>query len=131
MPIHDYSVGRNPIKRLGSFLNKKKPIIFVLCLQFGFYIIAFSFVLAVALLNPKSFFHVMEVFTSLALNLESGVFIAVMLIVSRSRRWASLQVPVALPKVFIYSTFIFVAFYFLFACFYDVVSTLVGLFIEL
>jgi len=40
----------------------------------------FGFVLLVALANPSGFIVVLEVFTSLALNLEAGLFVGLMYI---------------------------------------------------
>eukprot|EP01094_Clydonella_sp_ATCC50884_P027763 TRINITY_DN8109_c0_g1_i1.p1 TRINITY_DN8109_c0_g1~~TRINITY_DN8109_c0_g1_i1.p1 ORF type:complete len:484 (-),score=99.41 TRINITY_DN8109_c0_g1_i1:177-1628(-) len=47
------------------------------------YLLVFGLTLLIAFLNPKSFITVMDVFTSMALNLESGVFVVLMLDLAR------------------------------------------------
>ena len=43
----------------------------------------FGLILLVALVDPKGFLHIIEFLTSLALNFEAGVFIAIMFLVAR------------------------------------------------
>lgn len=53
------------------------------------YIISYGFILAVALLNPRGFILIMENGSSLGLNLNAGVFVATMLIYSRSQKYVN------------------------------------------
>lgn len=114
----------------GTYGNKliKKCKWFGIFLQFSLYFISFSLVLTLALLNPKSFLIILEVFTSLALNLESGFFIAWML--WTSRRYYKEEIPLPLPNWFVYPTILFTMSYFLFACFYDVGYHITAIFVD-
>lgn len=57
----------------------------------------FALILAVAQLNPTAFIVVLEVFTSFAMNLESGAFVALMFI--GARRGAATVAPANTPLV--------------------------------
>lgn len=96
-----------------------------LVIQFTLYILFFGIILIVALLNPKSFFIVMEVFASLALNLESGFFITIMYFISRTYQ---LPIPVKLPRIAIVFA-ILVLLYFGFAVLYDLIYSGINLFL--
>jgi hypothetical protein len=95
--------------------------------QFILYIFFFSLVLLLALLNPKSFLIILEVFTSLALNMESGFFVAWML--WTSRRYYKHEIPLPLPNWFVWTTIWFTGGYFLFACIYDIAYHITALFV--
>jgi hypothetical protein len=72
--------------KIESYLKKftNHPFYYLgIIFQFSLYIICWGTVLVIAMINPRSFLTILEVFTSLALNLESGVFIAFMLYTSR------------------------------------------------
>jgi hypothetical protein len=51
------------------------------------YSVSFGLVYLVAQTNPKGFVIVLEYFTSFALNVEAGIFIALMLGYSRENKW--------------------------------------------
>jgi hypothetical protein len=113
----------------GSILNRlvAKFKYSSLVFQFGLYIIFFSIITIIGMLNPKGFLNILEIFTSLALNLESGLFIAFMVWTSKK---VDKEIPLPLPKWFIYATVVFVGAYFLAAVFYDIVYTTLSLFIK-
>jgi len=69
----------------------------------------------------------MEIFTSMALNLESGCFICLILILSNRGSYKHIVTPLPLPRWFTYSTVGFVAAYFLFAVVFDIVYSIIGL----
>lgn len=98
--------------------------------QFFLYIVSFAFVLVIAQVNPSQFFIVMEVFTSAALNLESGFFVAIMLFISTRKDNAAVNIPVPLPRWMIHTLWV-VAAYFLFAVAYDIIYHGLALFIKL
>jgi hypothetical protein len=102
----------------------RRPDIFF---QFLLYFINFALILIVAQVNPSQFFIVMEVFTSAALNLESGVFVALMLWTSTRR--TDIQIPVPLPRWCIHTLWI-VGAYFLFAVLYDIVYHVAAIFVK-
>jgi hypothetical protein len=111
--------------------------------RFGMYALNFGCVLLVALLNPSGFLMIMEVFTSLALNLEAGVFVVIMLFVSNrltkanyapihdaeaasedastASKASHIPMPIGLwMRHFSWAVVV----YFLIACFYDVVTAI-------
>jgi len=113
---------RSVLKRIMNTLSRctRHPATVV---QFTLYTLMYGFILLLALFNPKSFFIVMEVFASLALNLESGFFIAIMLIVAGRRK---VDIPVKLSRWILYLA-VPVAAYFLFAVVYDVFYSILRL----
>jgi hypothetical protein len=121
------------ITKLLEFLNKytSNPLFIVsLILQFSIYIISWGSVLVVAMINPHSFLVILEVFTSLALNLESGVFITLMIWTSRNwKKYKDIEIEEPLPNWMVYSIY-FTGLYFLFACFYDIFYQCVKLFLN-
>jgi amino acid permease len=86
--------------------------------QFLMYALAYGIVLLFALANPKAFLTVLTSVTSLALNLESGVFIAWMYGVARSLKGRLFAIPYPLHRYVANSRWI-VMFYFVFAVVYD------------
>ncbi|KAL6073518.1 hypothetical protein QOT17_004822 [Balamuthia mandrillaris] len=84
------------------------------------YSICFGIVMLFAQANPKSFLVVMEVVTSLALNIESGCLVVVMLGTSRLLQH-NLSIPYVLPA-WLFQLRWPVLFYFTFAVFYDLLS---------
>ena len=82
--------------------------------------VSFSFVLAVALFNPKSFLKIMEKVTSLAAN---GTAAGVCWILHRSRSVSPVQIPWSLPNFF-WSARWPVMIFFLGAMLYNVTSTI-------
>lgn len=113
------SYGHSIVRRCGSIS---------VWLQFSMYVFFFALVLILALLNPKSFLVILEVFTSLALNMESGFFIAWM--VWTSKRYYKQSIPLPLPNWFVYLTIWFCGGYFLFACIWDVAYHVTSLFVD-
>lgn len=111
------------ISQLADWLERKSPRgIFSktklqpLVLQFSLYIVFFASILIIALFNPKSFLAVMEVFTSMSLNMEAGLFIAIMMFRSRSlAKYKHIKIPLPMSKYLTVSIWP-VAAYFLFAC---------------
>jgi hypothetical protein len=79
-------------------------------------------VLLIAMLNPKSFLSINERVTSMALNLEAGLFIVWMLMNARKYKETD-QIPFVLPN-FVYSLRWITMFYFGFAVVYDFVSAI-------
>mmetsp|Transcript_17787 Transcript_17787/g.45282 ORF Transcript_17787/g.45282 Transcript_17787/m.45282 type:complete len:655 (+) Transcript_17787:119-2083(+) len=88
------------------------------------YVSSFATVFLIALLNPDSFLKVLEVVTSLALNLESGVFVVLMF---NASRFINNQIPDQLHWV-VASLRWLVLGYFLYAVYYDIFSVLAHLF---
>jgi len=87
----------------------KKAVLYVLC---------FGTILVIAQANPRAFIVIMEKVTSLALNLEAGVFVSIMLTTSQNFN-QSIPYPI---NEYIYKTRYVVIAYFLFAIIYDCVS---------
>jgi len=92
--------------------------------QYLLYFVCFGIVLAVSLLQPKSFHQVLEKVTSFALNLEAGAFIALML--ANSRKF-NLRIPLPLSNWMVSLRYI-VAGYFLFAVLYDIIAVVLEAF---
>jgi len=88
------------------------------------YFFFFGLVLLLAQIFPKGFFSILQRVTSLALNLESGVFVCIML--NTARRAYSTKIPVAL-YTWIFHLRFFVFVYFTFAIGYDVVTWILDL----
>jgi hypothetical protein len=59
-----------------------------------FYLVSFGTCVSIALAKPSCFLVVLEYFTSMALNLENGVFIALMAMISM-RQKPDIPVPLA------------------------------------
>lgn len=55
-----------------------------LFLQLFLYVASFASVLTIAMLNPRSFLVILEIFTSLAMNLQGGIFVAYVFFSSRN-----------------------------------------------
>jgi len=91
-----------------------------------YYSLFFGFIFLVAQTNPKSLLILIEFITSLALNLEAGAFIGVMLGTARGPKWRDVKIPCALHET-VFRARWFVIFYFLFAVCYDIVSVVVSL----
>jgi len=81
------------------------------------YFISFGISLAVALGKPACFLVIMEYFTSMALNLENGAFIAYMVLVSSKYKIA--KIPLPLPKFWMTKLTFAVAAFFLLTVVYD------------
>jgi len=94
--------------------------------QYFLYILSYGLVLLIALVNPDAFLAVLESVTSLALNLESGVFIAWMYGVQRTIQGSRFQIPLQLHRYLAEARWL-VMFYFVFAVIYDVSSVLANL----
>ena len=91
---------------------------------------SFGFIFIFSMLDPKGFLQVLEKATSMALNLESGVFVILMLRRSRSHDFDYLpQVPLPI-STWVYKANLFVMSYFLFAVLYDLVVTTLSFFID-
>jgi len=90
------------------------------------YLFCYGCVLLIALLNPKGFINVMEFAASLGVNLQSGIFVVMMLVTSRSQQRRYL-IPYALPN-WIYNMRFVVMFYFSFAVFYDILGLIAKVF---
>ncbi|KAL0479858.1 hypothetical protein AKO1_007364 [Acrasis kona] len=101
-----------------------------LLFQFLLYFIFFALILIFAQVNYKGFLSVMEIFTSMALNLESGLFVAFMLWQSRRPRFNNeelkMMMVLPLPNWAVHTLWI-VGAYFLFAVIYDIVYTILRL----
>ena len=83
--------------------------------------------LAIAMSYPKAFLAIAERITSMALNLEAGLFIVIMLINARKLKIAEEhRVPLVLPA-WIYSFRFIVIAYFAFAVFYDFFAWICGI----
>jgi hypothetical protein len=80
-PSHDDSAFVTTVRSLGTRLLGAR--FNGALMRYTLYVLCFGLVLAVAEANPKSFFVVLEHVTSLALNLESGVFVVLILEVAR------------------------------------------------
>lgn len=91
--------------------------------QFSLYVLFFGMVVLVASLNPKGFLVVLEVFTSLALNVESGLFVALMVYLSRKPQYDTVPIPLRMSQELWWTWWLVMA-YFLFACLYDIVVSL-------
>eukprot|EP01028_Stygiella_incarcerata_P010855 TRINITY_DN5875_c0_g1_i1.p1 TRINITY_DN5875_c0_g1~~TRINITY_DN5875_c0_g1_i1.p1 ORF type:complete len:601 (-),score=145.36 TRINITY_DN5875_c0_g1_i1:1619-3421(-) len=89
------------------------------------YFVSFGVILLVAILNPHSFLIVLELFTSLALNLESGVFVSYMLHLSQKIDCGS-KITLPLPKFSFKFSFVVMGYFWL-AIGYDL-FLIVGLF---
>lgn len=82
------------------------------------YLVYFSIILIVALTNPAAIFKIMEGSTSLALNIEAGLFVLYMLHTSRkSEEFTSVPAPLSSLQVTV--LIVFGGFYFLSAVFVD------------
>eukprot|EP01104_Vermistella_antarctica_P019578 TRINITY_DN7734_c0_g1_i1.p1 TRINITY_DN7734_c0_g1~~TRINITY_DN7734_c0_g1_i1.p1 ORF type:complete len:399 (+),score=97.08 TRINITY_DN7734_c0_g1_i1:144-1199(+) len=98
------------------------PYCSVRVLQAVLYAGSYALVLGVSMMNPKGFLEVMELATSLALNLESGFFVAWMMGVARRMAERNQEGDIPLPTWgWLYAVRWVVMFYFLFAVMYDVV----------
>lgn len=82
------------------------------------YLVTFVPIYVVAQTNPHSFLTVMEKVTSLALNLEAGVFIC-MMVSTAYRMHSSLKIEYELRPWMFHAHYVVMG-YFLFACIYDV-----------
>ena len=107
-------VRRFAIRKFGSRFNST-------AVGYVLYALFYGLVLAVAEVNPESFFIVLEHVTSLALNLESGVFVVLMLEIARMD-----AMPIAwhLPP-WLYGFRWAVLLFFLFACVYNLIDLLI------
>eukprot|EP01027_Heterolobosea_sp_BB2_P018522 GEZU01026078.1.p1 GENE.GEZU01026078.1~~GEZU01026078.1.p1 ORF type:complete len:563 (+),score=72.96 GEZU01026078.1:174-1862(+) len=105
----------------------RRATIFALLCQFGLYCICFVSLLIVALLSPKGFLKILEVFTSFGMNLNTGVLAALMFwkatVAKSSSVYAKIKIPLPVSKVFVHATVYLVIAYFLFACGYNIVLT--------
>jgi amino acid permease len=95
----------------------KQMIIYTLC---------FGIVLVIAVTNPQGFIRIIENAASLALNLEAGAFIAIMLINARDAT-EDIEIPFKLNKFWFSLRYIIIV-YFLFAVLYDIASLIAPLF---
>eukprot|EP00753_Platysulcus_tardus_P006833 PLAT14617.1.p1 GENE.PLAT14617.1~~PLAT14617.1.p1 ORF type:complete len:505 (+),score=208.74 PLAT14617.1:74-1588(+) len=96
-------------------------------MQWGMYAIGFGLILLIAQLNPRGFLVSLEVYTSLALNLESGLFVSFMYRAAVLRPAAELR---SLPLQFRtlpQATSIAVALFFGGAVVFDIVRSLAAL----
>ncbi|XP_031557499.1 uncharacterized protein LOC116294110 isoform X2 [Actinia tenebrosa] len=84
-------------------------------------LLVFGFVFTVAMINPKGFVTILENATSFIMNLESGVFVVIMLNRAHAQKYRHLGVPVPLSRFLIYLKYP-VVLYFLIAVGYDVVE---------
>lgn len=95
--------------------------------QLALYCACWLGILVIAQLNPQSIFYVMEVFTSMSLNLEAGLFVSWMIAAACWGKFSStVNILAPLPR-WVQWFFIVVAIYFLFAVGYDIVITLIDL----
>jgi hypothetical protein len=130
------------IQRFSQFLISKSRVLWFLrveqeapkrvamLFQFLLYFICFLLVYICAQINYKGFLSIMEIFTSLALNLESGFFVAYMLWQSRKAMYSTPTIQsmmlLPLPKWVVHTLWA-VGAYFLFAVVYDIVYTILRL----
>jgi len=91
------------------------------------YVLSFVAIYIIAQTNPRKFVVIMEYITSLALNLESGILIAIMIGNSRTAKFQQLYIPFVLHP-YVYALRYVVMFYFTFAVAYDLISIVLGLF---
>ena len=73
--------------------------------------------------TSQGFLVVLEVFTSLALNVESGLFVALMVYLSRKPQYDTVPIPLRMSQELWWTWWLVMA-YFLFACLYDIVVSL-------
>ena len=94
---------------------------YTLCL----YLMGYGVILGVSLLNPEGFILIIEIFGSLALNVECGVFVALMAYESSvaNPHYANRYIPVALGAGRVRKLCLFTVVLFGLAVVYDVVST--------
>lgn len=97
-----------------------------LVFQGTLYFVCWFSILVVAQLNPQSIFYVMEVFTSMSLNLEAGLFVSWMMASACWGKFSHLNILAPLPRV-VQWFFIVVALYFIFAVGYDIVIVTIDL----
>ena len=108
------AVRRFASRQLGSALNVRN-------VKYALYVTVYGLVLGVAEVNPESFFLVLEHVTSVALNLESGVFVVFMLEVARLD-----TLPIAWPlPPWLYAFRWAVLLFFLFAVVYGLIDMLI------
>jgi len=100
-----------------------------LFLQLFLYVASFAGILTIAMLNPKSFLVILEVFASLALNLQGGIFVILMLWKSGSPAFKKYVVPLPINWAW-FNTIWYTGSYFLVACLYAVVYNIVALFVD-
>lgn len=101
---------------------RRPEIVFQLLL----YLACWLGILVIAQLNPRSIFYVMEVFTSMSLNLEAGLFVSWMIAAACWGKFSHLNIVAPLPR-WVQWFFLVVALYFLFAVGYDIVIALIDL----
>eukprot|EP00730_Choanoeca_flexa_P013060 TRINITY_DN4928_c0_g1_i2.p1 TRINITY_DN4928_c0_g1~~TRINITY_DN4928_c0_g1_i2.p1 ORF type:complete len:552 (+),score=117.62 TRINITY_DN4928_c0_g1_i2:2-1657(+) len=82
------------------------------------YVMCFGLIMVVSLLNPQSFLLVLEVFTSLALNIEGGAGIAVVYFLARRQGG---DIPLSMSDWASHS-WVLVAAYFTVAVYYDLIN---------
>lgn len=116
---------KTPFDKIRRFDQTKFLDIFM---QISLYVVTFGLVWLFAQVNYHAFFMFLEVFTSCALNLESGFFVAFMLFVSRKAiNSKGYQLSVTLPSWFVQPAIWIVGAYFMFAVAYDFVYTVLRL----
>jgi len=116
--------------------NKMRP--YAVTLQMALYSVGFGCVYAIAQLNPKGFLLILEFVTSLALNLEGGFFVALMLGYARTGRFrhvaasAEAQLPWysgSLGGRFLFQMRYLVLGYFSLAIIYDIITIFMHIFL--
>jgi amino acid permease len=99
--------------------------------QLSLYLFTFGIIWILAQINYHQLFAILEIFTSCALNLESGFFIGLMLYIARKEKNSkNYQIALTLPNWFVSSTLWIVIGFFLFAVLYDFVYTILRIFIS-
>ncbi|RUS75531.1 hypothetical protein EGW08_016699 [Elysia chlorotica] len=88
------------------------------CVSLG----AFTLVFAVAMLNPQGFVIILEKLVSFAINIEVGLFISLMIVISRRSKYRDLEVPLPLSRCALYLA-VLLPLFFNFAVFFDVYSS--------
>ncbi|KAK3727244.1 hypothetical protein RRG08_049871 [Elysia crispata] len=87
---------------------------------------AFTVVFAVAMLNPEGFVIILEKLVSFAINIEVGLFVSLMILISRRSKYKDLEVPLPLGRWVVYLA-VLLPLFFNFAVFYDVYSSVMML----
>lgn len=102
-------------RRLFLFIHHRIPwVLTEKGLRIVLYILTFGLVLLLAVINPSGFIKALEMFTSLALNLSCGYFIAMMYMTARKLEsggnpllLTENSAPPSFPSVSMWSTFLF------------------------
>ena len=111
----------NSLKTHPRFLLMSRRPSSLRALSLSLYAIGFGIVLFIAIVSPKGFLHILDTYTSLALNLESGVFLAIMVYTARKLDLFS-PIPIDLSSLSPHIHLWGMAAYFSIACVYDVIS---------